>query len=443
MGKARWVKEDLWYLLNAPMTLLEEMYPHYSVQTLKGKRAYWKQKLEKGYIKMPEAPQKPPEGMQYTPEQINEITKLLERSGITPDAISQINKVNIWQGFIKNEEGEIETTDLYSVQYTPAGELSEDQFIRQATPVKITPTRSQPRKNRDHTAIILPDIQAGFRRFDDEVLPFHDVSAIDVAMQIIKDTQPTKVILNGDNLDLPQLGSYEQESSYAKTLNMTLDYVHQLLGQIRANSPESEIVYLAGNHEQRLTKYINRYAKELWGIRQAGTAASILTVPFLLNLDALGVRYESGYPANKYYLNDRLKVIHGNVVRAAGQTAAAIVRKEEDSTIFGHTHHHEYGARTSQTRYGARLIIAQSFGCLARIDGHVPSYHNGVDEEGRPVTNYENWQQGLGLVEYRDGDAPFNTQQITINTHDGYETRFNGRIYTPNSDIIEARGQTK
>lgn len=443
MGKARWVREDLWCLLNFDIPVLLDMYPQYSEGTLKGKKRYWKKQLEEGKIKMPEAPRGVPEQEQYSPEQISQIAELLRRSGVEPAGISHINKVNIWQGFIKNDEGEIETTDLYSVQYTPSGDMGEDQFIRQATPVRITPTRSQPRKNRDKTAVILPDIQAGFRKFENEALPFHDVQALDVALQIIKDTKPDQVILNGDNLDLPQFGSYEQESSYAQTLNMTLDYVHQLLGQIRSNSPDSQIVYLAGNHEQRLTKYINRYAKELWGIRQAGTASSILTVPFLLNLAALDVRYESGYPANKYYINDRLKVIHGNVVRAAGQTAAAIVRKEEDSTIFGHTHHHEYGARTSQTRYGARLIIAQSFGCLARIDGHVPSYHNGVDDDGRPVTNFENWQQGLGIVEYRDGDAPFNTHQITIQTHDGYETRFNGKIYTPNSGIIEPRGQTK
>ena len=371
------------------------------------------------------------------PTNLDKISELLERSGIAPEDIQRVEKVRVgtYQMLTKNDEGEAEIHDLEvrNIVYTPKTEYDESLFISQAPPTVIRPTKSRPKTNREETAIILPDIQAGYRKFEDGTLdPFHDVQAIDVCLQIIKDLQPTQVILNGDNLDLPQFGRFNQENTYAHTLNPTLEYVHNLLAQIRANSPDSRIVYLAGNHELRLQKYLMQYADKMFGVRQAGTGDNILTVPFLLNLADIEVQYESGYPANRYYINDRLKAIHGHTVRAAGQTAGAIVRKEDDSTLFGHVHRHEYAARTLQTRRGAQYLIAQSFGCLARIDGVVPSYGNGIDEDGVPVASMENWQHGAGCISYTSGDKPFDAQQIHIRTFDGYETNFNGKTYRPN-----------
>lgn len=426
MFGTNWTGDNAWYLLNLSKKELMAMFPKHSYEGLRRTRNKVRQRIREGKMEQPSKP----EGYN---EQIDKIRQLLERSGIDPDEIGQVNKVNVWQGFIKNQEGEIEHTDLYSVQYTPKPtELTEDDFVRQATPTIIRPSKSRPVSRKDKLAIVLPDIQAGFRLYENGNLdPFHDTKAIDIALQIIKDSKPDQVILNGDNLDLAEFGRFAQETTFARTLNPTLDYVHQLLAQIRANSPNSRIVYLAGNHELRLQKYLNQYADKLSGVKQAGRGQSILTVPFLLNLKALEVEYASGYPANKYYINDRLMAIHGHIVRAAGQTAAAVVRANEDSVIFGHVHRHEYAARTAQNHKGARYIIAQSFGCLARIDGAVPSYNNGIDEEGEVVKNYENWQLGMGAVHYREGDNPFSTEQITIDPFDNYSTRFNGKIYSP------------
>ena len=179
-----------------------------------------------------------------------------------------------------------------------------------------------------------------------------------------------------------------------------------------------------------------QYAERLYGVRQAGTTDRVLTIPFLLNLAAVECEYKSGYPANHHWINERLKAIHGHTVRAAGKTAAAIVSKDETSTLFGHVHRYEYVARTAQNYRAARYIVAQSFGCLARIDGAVPSYGNGIDEmTDKPITSHENWQHGLGAVYYSDGDTPFDTQQIQIQTFNGYQTRFNGKLYVPNENI--------
>ena len=426
--KVKWEGEDLKRLLTASKDELMSYYFWLEWEGLRRTRRKYRTKARK-VIDMEKNPE-------TRNPQVDKLAELFERSGIDPEDILKVSRVNIYQGYMKNKEGEFETTDLLSVQYVPKSEdLTEDMFITQAKPTIIRPTKTSGKKtSHEKLAIILPDIQAGYRRYEDGSMdPLHDESALNIALQIIKDTKPDQVILNGDNLDLPQFGKYAQESTFAQTLNATLDYVHQFLAQIRANAPDTKIVYLAGNHELRLSKYIMQYAEKLYGVRQAGTTEKVLTIPFLLNLADVECEYKSGYPASEYWINNRLKAIHGKVVRPAGKTAAAIVGAEETSTLFGHVHRHEYAARTAHNYSGARFVIAQSFGCLARIDGAVPSYGSGVDEmTDMPIKNWENWQQGIGAVYYQEGDAPFDTQQITIQTHNGYQTRFNGKLYVPN-----------
>jgi hypothetical protein len=59
--------------------------------------------------------------------------------------------------------------------------------------------------------------------------------------------------------------------------------------------------------------------------------------------------------------------------------------------------------------------MAASPGCLARIDGAIPSTKGGVDLDGRPLTRHENWQQGLGVVMYEDdGDHKFSYECMAI-----------------------------
>ena len=76
-------------------------------------------------------------------------------------------------------------------------------------------------------------------------------------------------------------------------------------------------------------------------------------------------------------------------------------------------------------------------GCLARIDGAVPSYHSGVDEDGRPERYIEDWQQGLGVV-HISKLGRFAIDPILIDTFNNYETRYNSKLYVP-----ETRTTTK
>jgi hypothetical protein len=190
---------------------------------------------------------------------------------------------------------------------------------------------------------------------------------------------------------------------------------------------------MEGNHDRRLQIMVTKNALAAFGLKQANAPGDwpVLSVPHLLRFDDLEVEYVGAYPAGSYWVNERLKCIHGQTVRSGGSTAMAVAREERVSTIFGHVHRIETQYHTSDVYGGGSIRFAHTPGCLCRIDGAVPSVHGSTDLSGRPVAKYENWQQGLSVVSYREGDSPFNLESVFINTTDGYRTVFGGKTYLP------------
>lgn len=367
--------------------------------------------------------------------------------GILDETIDQMNidpsfvkgfRVSQWDGMIKNAEGEIETKKLRGIQLIAEAKDFEPKWpIIQRVESRIYPIKKEAKVKPSgyQTAVILPDPQIGFLRYGDgSIEPTHDPAAIDVALQIIRDLKPSKVICLGDFLDLPEFSRFEQSPEFARMSQMAIDYGHQILAKIRATLPESEIVVLEGNHDKRMEKSLKANAMAAFGLRRAQdvTGWPVLSVPYLCAFDQLNVNYVEGYPAGKYWINERLQAIHGSKIRSNGSTAALIAKQENASTIMGHIHRIESHYDTQNVYQGGRTNAAYSPGCLCRIDGAVPSVKKGSEFSGKPVISYENWAQGLAVVEYEPGDQPYYYQQIYINTFKNHETRYNGRTYRAN-----------
>lgn len=291
-------------------------------------------------------------------------------------------------------------------------EVGVSTNLTQASAAKLptsTKTKAKKKKTEWKLAIALPDAQIGFRKFEDGKLdPFHDEKAIFVAMQIIAMMESEygvdKVINLGDTLDLPMFGKYAQEPAFDGTVNISLQAGHDFIAMQRALAPTAEIVYLDGNHDCRANKYINMQAKAAQQMRQVGSDTPVISIPHLLNLEAIGnVTHVSGYPADKYYINPRLLARHGTKARANGSTANMYINSNHhESVIYGHSHRMEMMYKTHDTSAGMVQNGAYSPGCLCRIDGAVPSVAGGVNLSEHPVKQYENWQQGVGIIWYKD-----------------------------------------
>lgn len=370
---------------------------------------------------------------------LGRIADLLEKNKIDIDDIGRINKVTLkdYQMGSKDEAGNPQVTDLESASiiFSPKWEdgASWDP-VTQARPVRIAQVKVRPQSKKEKVAVILPDPQIGYRHFMDtnELDPFHDEQAMNVALQVVKELQPDLIVNLGDFLDFPAFGKYEQEASWAQTTQHAIDRGYRFLAEQRAYSPNAEIIVMEGNHDRRLDAAIKRNFMSSVGLKRACGKMPVLSVPFLLRFDELNVTYQDGYPAARYWINDRLAVEHGYRINSAGSTAHKVAAQEGVSIIFGHIHRIETHYKTMDVRGKPKTVMGATPGCLCRIDGAVPSMKGSTNVMGRPILKYENWVHGMAVVEYEEGDGAFSYHDYFINPLDGYSLRMNGKTYRAN-----------
>ena len=265
--------------------------------------------------------------------------------------------------------------------------------------------------------IVLPDAQVGFKRdiHSGELAPLHDLKAIAIATEIIKEIKPDRVIMLGDMLDLPDWSThYVRSPEFYFTTQPSLDWLASWIKELRPYC--KEMVYIEGNHEKRMIDSIVQNTIQAYGIKPANEpdVPPIVSVPYMLGLHKIGVEYIGNYPHGEFYINDNLVCIHGNKVGPkSGQSVMKMLDSPRISVIQGHVHRLEMGHKTVWSHGQPKIYQAVSLGTLARIDGVVPG----------GGTRY-NWQQGFGIVEY-DNDR---FQIDSVGIYDG-KAIFKGKFY--------------
>lgn len=195
--------------------------------------------------------------------------------------------------------------------------------------------------------------------------PFEDKKAIKAMLQFIKLHKVQTIILNGDILDMYDVSSFDKSPERINSLQKELNKAKALFKELRRILPEAEIVFVKGNHEFRLERYLMKHP-ELFSL-------DCLKLPKLLGLDEFDIKYY-----DKHYKLGPLKITHGSVVRKfSAYTAHAEMDKHDTSGISGHTH--RLGVFYKQTP--SRYMAWYESGCLCDIE---PEYVNSPD-----------WQQGF------------------------------------------------
>jgi predicted phosphodiesterase len=379
-------------------------------------------------LKTPPAPKK---------EVLGKIATLLDRNGIDVDEVGRITRVSLYQSLTKNDEGEAEIHDLVGVQLSPSWEDGPQwDPVSQAPPVKcsVKPVKGLPKPEGWRTAVIVPDAQIGYYRdAEGELVSTHDEDAISLCLSMIRDLNPEVVVCVGDMLDAPEFGKYRLSPAFTLTTQASINRAATFAAELRACAPDAEIVWLAGNHEERITNAALDGLKAAFGLKRGNDTHGlpVLSVPFLCRFDDANIRYVPGYPAGNYWINEKIKVIHGNRVKSNGSTAHVYLANEKCSVIYGHIHRREWAERSRDDYDGAKTVMAASPGCLAKTNGAVPSTRGGIDTHGRPLNIVEDWQQGVGIVTFQPGDGNFFYEQIAI--HDG-QAWFRGKLYSVGDD---------
>lgn len=266
------------------------------------------------------------------------------------------------------------------------------------------------------TALILSDAQMAYRRdfLTNRLSGFHDRAIFDIALQVALIVRPDVIILNGDMLDLPEWSDkFLQSPETWWTLQPAMLELSWWLKRFRENLPDARMIYMEGNHEERMPRSILRYQASAYGLKRVDNLEGIevLSIPNLLALDQLAIEWYGGYPANHVWLNSEFRVSHGN-----GTGFDKMLKEAEVSESIGHIHKLVKHSKTRHVRGGEKVVELSSSGCMARRDGAVPGSEGRMD-----------WQGGFELVHYESDGKLFETQLVHVN---GDRTLFNGHSVT-------------
>lgn len=283
-------------------------------------------------------------------------------------------------------------------------------------PVIIKPFTRTPRASRFKTAVIGADTQIGFDlAADGSLTPYHDERAIEIFLQVLEIEIPDQSILAGDIFDLTEQSRWPQEQGFAQSTQPALEYGRILAAEMRART-EGRVIWVEGNHDKRMSSFMQMNAMASMGLRKAGYPESypVMSIPNLVGLDEFDVEYIDAYPAGQHWITEGLRVIHGTKSNSAGSTASQYANQMPHiSTVFGHTHRQEVQSKTTFDRAGKIKTFNVNPGCLCRVDGIVPSVHGARKLDGSKETYWEDWQQGVTVVRYLDDGTSF-FEQIQI-----------------------------
>lgn len=333
----------------------------------------------------------------YYQQMLDALTKACVAADITPEEVGRIRKMRGYQGQSKDAEGEVNVTDMFAWEISPKWDDGPEwPVIDQPTRPRLARVKPLVDRTADTvTTLYVPDLQAGFILPEGhEPIAMHDRRAMNLYIQANAIIRPDRVVYLGDNLDLADWSiKFARTPTMANSTNMTLVELLAFLEQMCAVNPDAEYDYLEGNHENRILKLLVANAEAAFGVRRPGERWPVLSVPYLLNFEDLGITWHGGYPAGAVWLRDDIRAIHGKRLSAERASKDPIIV----SQFQGHTHRLAAKSRTHTGLHGEPIhTIHVECGTGARIDGAVPSFGSGTDDIGAPVigNESEDWQQG-------------------------------------------------
>jgi predicted phosphodiesterase len=222
---------------------------------------------------------------------------------------------------------------------------------------KVPPVWRIPKSMADqHTEFVIHGAQRVLR-LSDIHFPFHDECALMASLEYGYQHNPTIILLAGDILDLPNLSTHPNINP-KDLLEQEFLMVAEFFETLRTNFPKARIVWMAGNHEQRVKHYMMRKAPELFS---------------LPNMDVPGLLCSYAGPqamTNVEWVDDcrvvrtgKLAHLHGHEFRGGGGVMPArwLYLRTGENAICGHFHRtHEFSEPSLSRQHRG----AWTTGCL-------------------------------------------------------------------------------
>lgn len=221
----------------------------------------------------------------------------------------------------------------------------------------------------------------------DYQIPDYNKKAHSLVLDFIDDFKPSHLEINGDFLNFTPFSRYDviagkQPPPIKEELKIGRKILGELVERVRKNNPQAQVIWLQGNHESRLEKFIIRQAlgshSPLIDLEVDGE--EVLSIPHLFKLKELGVEWVPERKSKKYH---GFYIEHGDIARKhGGYTAQAMIDRKGSSGVSSHTHRLALVGRTNATK--TMYWIESGSMCNSRPS---PQYAKDAD-----------WQRGFGVM---------------------------------------------
>lgn len=207
--------------------------------------------------------------------------------------------------------------------------------------------------------------------------PFHDKRAYSLMIQVGLDFQPDEVVILGDYADFYWANFYGKDPEIEQEFSVQteIDDVNQGIEQLNQLFPKAKKVFIEGNHEYRLARYLKAKAPELY------KAVGLKSVLYLTGWTVVPFGPTQLYRVGGSHLYARHQP-YGGGVHCAYQTLV----KGGKSMVFGHSHRIQEYQSVDALDVNHRAI---SLGWLGDKSHPVMQY----------VKDHHQWALGFGLVD--------------------------------------------
>jgi len=216
--------------------------------------------------------------------------------------------------------------------------------------------------------VVIPDLQC----------PYEDSHVVRNLSLFIKAFRPDAVLTIGDEIDLPQISRWTENTPgwYEQTLAEDRDRTVDVLWSLFEYSKEAHMV--RSNHTDRLYKVIMKKIPAFLSLPE-------LKFEKFLKLDEMGVKFwTTPMPIAKGWI-----AIHGDLGSLnpnPGLSALNQAKRHGQNVIMGHTH-----------RAGRSAVSEASNGVLRRVLHGVEVGH-AMDLKAAKYVSTPNWQQAFAIV---------------------------------------------
>ncbi len=230
-----------------------------------------------------------------------------------------------------------------------------------------------------------------------------DPYALNCFLEVLFLSKPHILIIMGDFLDAGGISHWPANSLEPQRFVPEGLQGRELIALIRMMLPDTEIIYLEGNHEDWINQFL-RHGTNPQLFDELYKLGLDITLSKILELEKHKVKL---FHMNKLVRIGKLTVTHG--LYTGNNHAKKHLEGVKSSILYGHCHDTKAFIETSIEG----PVVAQSLGTLARLD---PSFLRGL---------LNNWEHAFGdIYFFRDGSFSHTVPKIK----DG-KTVIDGKIY--------------